>query len=180
MVTARTIFARMRSAALPMLVARLLVGGAYVWYGTHKVLEPIAFLKALHGYAMLPTSPPQVLNLTVVVLPWIEILCGMLLLVGALVRAASLLLFVMTVVFTVVVSLRAETLAASQSVPLCSVYFDCGCGMGEVWFCGKFAENLGLIALAAVAAMSRSRRWSLEALFTAPADRPESSPLPSR
>ncbi|MCC6671770.1 MAG: DoxX family protein [Planctomycetes bacterium] len=167
MVTPRGFRGWLRDAALPLLVARLVVGGVYVWYGVNKVREPVAFLKALHGYGILPVEPPHPLNLTVVVLPWIEILCGALLLAGAWLRAAGVLLCAMTVVFTVAVALHASGLAAAQGLSLCAVRFDCGCGIGEVWVCPKLAENLALIALAGVAAGSRSRRWTLEGLRTA-------------
>lgn len=169
MVTWRSAIAWLRHGALPLLLARLAVGGVYVWYGVNKVREPAAFMKALHGYAMLPVSPPYYLNLTVVVLPWIEILCGLLLLLGIWLRTAAVLLFAMTVVFTAAVALRASAIADAQGLPLCGVRFDCGCGVGEVWFCSKLAENAVLIALAAIAVWSRSRRWTLLRARPAPA-----------
>lgn len=153
-----------RSHPLPMLVARLVLGGVYVWFGWNKVVEPVAFLKALRDYDLLPVAPPQALNLTVVVLPWIEILCGGLLLVGAWLRAAGALLLGLTAVFTVALTLRAGELAEAAGLGLCAVRFDCGCGVGEVWFCPKLAENVGLLALAVVAVVSRSRRLSVEGL----------------
>lgn len=163
--TPRGFLGWLRDGAVPLLLARLLVGGVYVWYGVNKVREPVAFLKALHGYGILPVEPPHSLNLTVVVLPWIEILCGALLLAGAWLRAAGTLLCAMTVVFTVAVALHASGLAAARGISLCGVRFDCGCGVGEVWFCAKLAENLGLIALSAVAVASRSRRWTFEGML---------------
>ena len=158
---ARGVLGWLRHGALPMLLARLCVGGVYVWYGVNKVREPAAFMKALHGYATLPSDPPYWLNLTVVVLPWIEILCGSLLLLGLWLRSAAAMLFVMTVAFTVMVAMRASAIAAAQALPLCGVKFDCGCGVGEVWFCSKLAENSALIVLAALALWSRSRHLML-------------------
>ncbi len=153
----------LRHAAAPMLVARLVLGGVYVAYGIAKVLDPVSFLKALHGYAMLPVSPPYWLNVTVVVLPWVEILGGLLLLLGGWVRAASALLLLLTVVFTVAVTVHGLALAAAGQLPPCAVRFYCGCGTGEVWLCNKVAENVGLTALAVIAVASSSRRWALDA-----------------
>lgn len=161
MVRARGCLGWLREGGVPLAAARLCVGGVYVWYGVNKVADPVAFLKALHGYDMLPHSPPHLLNLAVVVLPWLEVLCGALLLLGVWRRTAAGLLLAMTVFFTVVVTVRARALAAAGGLPLCSVQFDCGCGLGEVWFCTKVAENAALVLLAALALASRSRRWEL-------------------
>lgn len=161
MVTGRGVGHWLREGLLPSLVARAVVGGVYVVYGFDKVREPAAFLKAIHGYDLLPASPPQLLNLTTIVLPWFEILCGGLLLLGAWRRTAATLLCGLTAFFTVVVTLRASALATAGGLSLCGVRFDCGCGGGEVWFCAKFAENCGLVLLAAIAALSRNDRCSL-------------------
>ena len=139
-----------RGAALR--VVRWLLGLVFLWFGAHKVLHPVEFLKALREYDMLPTSPPQLLNLTVVVLPWIEIVCGLLLLLGAWLRATGALLLALTVVFTVAIAVRAFAAAGRLDVALCAVSFDCGCGQGVVFACNKLFENVGLIALCALVA----------------------------
>lgn len=162
MVTLRAFGRWLRDGGVPLLLARLCVGGIYLSYGIDKVQHPIAFLKAVHGYDMLPLSPPQLLNVTVVVLPWFEILCGSLLLLGFWRRTIAVSLCALTLFFTVAVALRGSTLAEAQQLAFCSVRFDCGCGGGEVWLCNKLAENLMLIALAALAAWSRSQRWCLD------------------
>lgn len=154
---------------VPMLVARLVVGIVYLWLGAQKVGDPVAFLKALRDYDLLPLTPPQWMNGTVVVLPWIEIVCGVLLLVGAWLRAAGSLLLLMTVVFTVVIAMRGFEEAARQGLALCAVHFDCGCGTGEVALCRKVLENLGLILLSIVVVSSRSRALSVERIEPAPA-----------
>lgn len=148
----------LRDAPLPQWVARLVVGGVYVWFGVNKIADPIAFLKAMHAYGMLPESPPWLLNGSAVVLPWFEILCGLLLVCGIWRRHAAVLLLLLTAFFTVVVAWRAHRIAEAGGLPLCGVKFDCGCGVGEVWFCHKVAENTALVLLAALAAWSRAGR----------------------
>jgi uncharacterized membrane protein YphA (DoxX/SURF4 family) len=144
-----------------MLVARLGLGGVYLWYGWNKVAEPVAFLKALRAYEMLPLDPPQWLNLTAVVLPWLEVVCALCVLAGLWLRAAGGILLAMTAAFTVAVTVRAIDLAAVSGEGLCAVVFDCGCGVGEVRYCAKLAENLGLLLLASVVATSRARALAL-------------------
>jgi len=150
--------------AVPMILARLGLGTVYVMLAVHKVLEPIEFLKAVRDYDMFPLDPPYLMNLTVVALPWVEITAALLLIFGFWLRASAVLLLVMTAVFTVAVTVRAFDEMAIQGLPLCEVAFDCGCGQGIVFFCSKFAENVGLCALALLVAVSRSRRFTLEAL----------------
>jgi uncharacterized membrane protein YphA (DoxX/SURF4 family) len=147
----------LRGHPAPFLLGRAVVGGVYVWYGWNKVLDPVGFLKALRAYDLLPLEPPQLLNLTVVVLPFVEIVCGLLLLAGAWLRAAGGLLLGLTLVFTAAVAVRAASIAGAEGIGLCAVVFDCGCGVGEVAFCSKLVENLGLILLAILVLGSRSR-----------------------
>ncbi|MBK8976693.1 MAG: DoxX family protein [Planctomycetes bacterium] len=148
-------------AHLPMLVARLAVGGVFVWYGVNKVRAPVAFLKALREYDLLPTEPPWYLTLTAIVLPWLEIVAGALVLLGAQLRAAGGLLLAATLVFTAAIAVRGAALAASGSVPLCDVAFDCGCGVGEVRVCWKLAENVLLLFLVALVTFSSSRLFAV-------------------
>lgn len=158
----RPLVYRLLHGPATMLVARLVLGGIYVWYGAHKVAAPVDFLKALRGYRFFPPSQPQWMNLTVVVLPWVEILCGLLLLLGMWLRPAGLLLLLLTAAFTAAVTARAVDEAQALALPLCAVRFDCGCGVGVVAFCAKLPENLALCLLALVVACSRSRVLALE------------------
>lgn len=137
------------------LMARLVLGGAFVFYGWHKIAHPEEFLKALRGYDVFPVSPPEVMNCVAVILPWVEVICGALLLLGAWLRSASALVFALTAVFTVAVTWRALTESEASGVTLCAVEFDCGCGQGPVWFCVKLAENAVLIGLALILARGR-------------------------
>jgi uncharacterized membrane protein YphA (DoxX/SURF4 family) len=155
----------LRDGAVPMLLARLVLAAVFIVLAIHKVEEPVPFLKALRDYDMFPLTPPHLMNLTVVALPWIEILAGALLVVGFWLRPVGLLLAALTVAFTAAIVLRGFGLAATEGKSLCDVAFDCGCGQGVVFFCSKFAENIGLIALALLIALSRSRFLALDGLL---------------
>lgn len=146
----------MPAASKVVLVARVVLGAWFLYYGAHKVGTPVEFLKALRAYEVLPTSPPELINLTAVALPWIEVLCGGLLLWGRWLRPTAGLVLVLTVVFTLAVTGRAWAERGDTGASLCSIRFDCGCGQGPVLFCIKLAENALLIALAVIIA-SRSR-----------------------
>jgi len=65
----RSLWRRLDESGIPLLIARLVVGGLFVWMGYKKVLEPVEFLKQIRMYQALPESPPYFLNLSAVVLP---------------------------------------------------------------------------------------------------------------
>ena len=82
-------------------------------------------------------------------LPWFEIFCGLLLVLGMAVRGTAVMLAAMLIPFTIIVLLRALAIYHAGGMPFCAIKFDCGCGAGEVVICHKLAENSGLTALAA-------------------------------
>jgi uncharacterized membrane protein YphA (DoxX/SURF4 family) len=150
---------RLDESGVPLLVARLVVGGAFIWLGYLKLRDPVAFLKALREYDMFPPANPWLMNATVAALPGAEIACGVALLLGVAVRGAALFLLALLAVFTTAIALRASTLAHEGSLALCAVAFDCGCGSGVVNACRKLAGNTGLMLLCLVALASRTQRW---------------------
>ena len=124
-------------------IARWIVGGLYIWMGLQKAMDPVGFLKLLHQYDLIQT--PLLLNLIAATLPWFEILCGLLLVLGIAVRGTALLSVAMLVPFTWLVLRRALALHAGSDLPFCAIKFDCGCGAGEVFICRKLAENALLL-----------------------------------
>lgn len=127
--------------------------------GMSKALHPVEFLKLVHQYQL--TESSILLNFIAAALPWFEVFCGVLLIAGVAVRGSALLLLLMLVPFTIVVLRRALAIHTLQSIPLCAVKFDCGCGNGEVWICRKLAENCGLILLAAWLLAGRGKQLCL-------------------
>lgn len=127
-------------------LARLILGGLFVYMGWVKVLDPVAFLKLVREYDL--TQTPWLLNGIAALLPWVEVFSGMLLIAGIAVRGSALIVAGMLVPFTAVVVLRAWDLHQALAIPFCAVKFDCGCGTGEVLICRKVVENALLLLLA--------------------------------
>jgi uncharacterized membrane protein YphA (DoxX/SURF4 family) len=127
------------------LVGRWCLGLLFIQMGLNKALHPVDFLKLVREYDMV--SNPLLLNSIAGALPWFEVFCGVLLVIGVAVRGTAVLLISMLVPFTLVVIRRALSLAATKGIAFCAVKFDCGCGNGEVYICGKVLENSGLILL---------------------------------
>ena len=96
------------------LIARVIVGGFFVYAAFDKIIHPEAFAKIVHNYRILPGS---LINILALILPWLELLCGMALILGTRVTASSALISGMLVVFMVAV-----TAAIARDIKI-----DCGC-----------------------------------------------------
>jgi uncharacterized membrane protein YphA (DoxX/SURF4 family) len=147
---------RLDQTGLPLLIARLALGGLFIYMGLEKALNPIDFLKMVREYHMVPEHPPIFLNLIAAVLPWLEVWCGLLLVAGVALRGTALLLLAMLVAFTAAVTLRALNIYHAGHLPFCAIKFNCGCGTGEEWICHKIPKNLGLCLLSLLILLSRS------------------------
>jgi uncharacterized membrane protein YphA (DoxX/SURF4 family) len=141
------------------LLARWMLGAAFLCAGMSKALHPVEFLKLMRQYDM--THSAWLLNSMAAALPWFEVFCGLLLLAGIAVRGTALTLTVMLVPFTGLVLHRALLLQAAQNIPFCAVKFDCGCGTGAEFICHKLLENLVFLALSAWLVAGRGRQFSL-------------------
>jgi len=103
-----------RSGRLSYHLCRILLGLFFVYAGALKISDAQAFAGQVAAYQILPYQWNYVAAAT---LPWIEILCGFLLIVNQKVRPASLVIGVLTIVFIV----------ALVSVMLRGLDIDCGC-----------------------------------------------------
>jgi uncharacterized membrane protein YphA (DoxX/SURF4 family) len=145
--TAETVSpSRLRAADIAALLARWLLGGLFIYMGLSKVLHPVEFLKLVRQYNF--TEQYLLLNFIASALPWFEVFCGLLLVLGVAVRGTALLLVAMLVPFTLLIFQRALGIHEAQRIAFCAIKFDCGCGAGEVLICRKLVENTLLTALA--------------------------------
>ena len=144
-----------RAAEILTVLVRLVVGGLFLYMGLNKALHPVEFLKLVRQYDLLQHH--LLLNFVASTLPWFEIFCGLLLLVGVAVRGAAVMLVAMLIPFTVVVFLRALEIHETSHLAFCAIKFDCGCGAGEVLICRKLAENV-LLTAASLALIFQSRQ----------------------
>jgi uncharacterized membrane protein YphA (DoxX/SURF4 family) len=153
---------RLDQTGLPLLAGRLVLGGMFIYLGYNKAIDPVGFLKLVREYPMVPESTPVLLNLIAVILPWLEILCGILLIAGVAVRGNAVLMLLMLAVFTGAVALRTVGIYNAEEIAFCAIKFDCGCGVGEVFICKKLLENSGLLLLSLLVLLSQSRKYCLK------------------
>lgn len=141
------------------LVARAVLGVVFITLGVAKLEDPITFLKLVRAYQMVPETTPLLLNLIAAALPWLEILLGVLVLLGIALRGTGTLMFALLAVFSGAIFVRGLGLSESTGTPLCDVAFDCGCGTGVEYVCAKLWENAGLLLLSVVVMASRARTF---------------------
>jgi len=140
-------------------LARWTLGAVFLYMGLGKALHPVDFLKLLRQYDL--TQSSLFLNSMAAALPWFEVFCGLLLLLGVAVRGTALTLIAMLVPFTFLVLHRALAVQSALAIPFCAVKFDCGCGNGAEFICRKLLENFLLILLAAWLLAGHGGRLSL-------------------
>jgi uncharacterized membrane protein YphA (DoxX/SURF4 family) len=82
------------------LAFRLALGAVFLWAGIGKAMSPHEFGLEIARYRMVPQ---EAINLMAILLPWIEILAGVGLVVGAWARASALVCGALMVVFIVAI-----------------------------------------------------------------------------
>lgn len=104
-----------RSAAdIRSFVLRIILGCIFIYSASWKIQNPQGFLQVVLQYQMVPGT---VAGLVAVIVPWVEIVCGFLLILNVFVPQAIYLLVISLCVFT-----------GAQLTALCKgLSIDCGC-----------------------------------------------------
>jgi putative oxidoreductase len=136
---------------------RILVAAVFIYAALHKIDKPLLFAEEIRMYRIIGFGP--VLYLTAIVLPWIELFCGLAILSGLFIRGGALILTVLNVVFISVVLYRTLSIMSANGTSLMDVYFDCGCGFGATYAWKKLIEDAVLLVCSATIFFSSSYRF---------------------
>ena len=118
---------------------RILLGAVFIYASWGKVFNPVSFAEVIANYQILPRSMVVPVAL---ILPWIELVCGVSLIVNRWVQGGALLVSCMLVVFIGALGYNAYR----------GIDVACGCftldetAPSGVWF--NLARNGGLLAVA--------------------------------
>ena len=100
--------------SLILWIIRIAVGGVFIWAGLLKVIDPLRFAQDIANYRIFSRDLSFLIAL---VLPWLEIICGILVIIGIYRVSSSFLLSGLLSLFLVLITV---TLIRGIDV-------DCGC-----------------------------------------------------
>lgn len=111
-----------------ILAIRLILGVTFIWASIDKIANPGGFAVSIYNYRMLPH---ETINLMAIVMPWLELVTGVLIITGILMRGSAFWIGVMLLVFIVALS---SALARGLDI-------SCGCFSVE----GGHGVDIGLL-----------------------------------
>lgn len=134
------------------ILARLVIGGIFIYASVYKILDPGSFARSIWYYHMVPGN---LINLMALILPWVEFISGLALILGIWYRGSVVIINLMTVVF----------IAALISAVVRGISIDCGCfkaarasdssAVTALW------RDMVLLVFTLQLLASRSKRWML-------------------
>lgn len=136
-----------------ILTARVFLGSVLILASISKIADHAAFMQSILDYRLVTGIAASI---PATIIPWIELLCGLVLMFGVLMRGSSLLAGALIGVFTIAV-----VIALARGLDI-----SCGCftqdpnAAATGWL--KVIENAVLIAVTVFLYYSRNMRFSLE------------------
>ncbi len=120
-------------------ILRFALGAVFIYASLDKIANPAGFALAIGHYRMLPYL---LISLLAAVLPWLELVCGIALIIKRWVGGASLLIVLMNAVFIIAI-----TTALMRGLDI-----SCGCfstaGAGSRIGLMRLAEDIGFLLAA--------------------------------
>jgi putative oxidoreductase len=138
----------LRSRSILWRIVAIIVGGIFIYAGVMKIIDPVGFANDIDNYKMLPWAISVRLAFY---LPWLEILCGLAVILGLLYRGGLLILTILISIFII----------ASVTAKVRGLDITCGCfgHASKNWnFSGHLALDLAIFA--GLLALSISNRRS--------------------
>lgn len=136
------------------LIVRLVVGGIFIYASLDKITTPAQFARIVYNYHLLPSS---LINIFALVLPWVELICGIFLIVGFKQKGSILILNLLVLTFIVALTINLFR----------GVNIECGCftvsSKAKSSIIDFLLRDIGLLALTLYLLVSRSRRFAIAA-----------------
>jgi uncharacterized membrane protein YphA (DoxX/SURF4 family) len=138
------------------LACRLAIGAIFIYGSLDKIAHPALFAKTVYYYRSLPA---WLVNIFSLCLPWVELVCGVLLVLGLYVRECALILILCFFSFTVGMGLAI----------LRDIDIHCGCfsttgGAKVSWL--LIIRDLSLVLLPIQLLLVRANHYNLSSLLS--------------
>jgi len=136
---------KIKTGALLFAVGRMVLGGVFVWASWDKILDPEGFAQAIANYQIVPLVLG---NPAALILPWIELVCGICMILNRWTRGSALIATLLLVVFMGALGVNIHR----------GVDISCGCftlnekAPGDMWL---FLARDAVFLVIAVAVMCR-------------------------
>jgi uncharacterized membrane protein YphA (DoxX/SURF4 family) len=139
-------------------VFRWAVGLIFIYASMDKLLHPSAFAVAVHNYKLLPGN---FINLVAITLPLLELVCGILLIIGLFPRAAALILSILLILF-----FSALSISLYRGIDISCGCFTLSPTAGKIGI-SYMARDLLVLAMSLQILFFDGNLLSIEALFPA-------------
>ena len=83
------------------LIFRLILGIVFIYASYEKILDPVGFSKNIHNYHVTPIA---VENLAALIIPWLELIIGILLIVGFFLEGATTITISLLIFFIIILA----------------------------------------------------------------------------
>ncbi len=134
------------------LLLRLFVGVVFIYAAIDKIVNPAQFARIVYNYHLLPGS---LINFFALLMPWVEVTCGVSLIIGVLSRGGVLLANLLTISFIMALGINLFR----------GVDIECGCFTVSSKAKGGILEllirDIGLLILTTYLYINRSTRFCL-------------------
>jgi putative oxidoreductase len=138
-----------------LLILRLYIGGVFIYASMYKINYPAEFADTIASYQL---APAWSINLLAVLMPWMELVAGVLLVLGWRTQAAAAIIAALLVLFCVVI-----LVTLVRDVPI-----GCGCFTSVEEPMGWHTLGRDLVWLAmALLVFAKPSAWQLESRLMA-------------
>ena len=132
---------------------RMIIGLIFIYASLEKIAYPAYFAVSVQNYQLIPD---YFTNIIAVVLPWLELYCGILVLIGYWHQAGAAIVSLLNIVF-----IMALTSAVFRGLDI-----DCGCyGAGSSVNISRIIEDLFLLSFSLHITLFPQSKFALENLL---------------
>lgn len=134
------------------ILTRLALGGIFIYASLDKIGDPAQFARIIYNYHLVPGN---LINISALILPWTELICGVFLIIGVYRDGASFMLNFLLIVFMIAISINLYR----------GVDLECGCftvsSKAKDGALGLLLRDAGYLIVGLYAWLNKSPKFSL-------------------